>query len=71
MKLGKTIYLKDKNNRILLSIKGKRVLAHRYVGMDEKTKKLIIEIFLQITEKTHKEIKSFLNFKSEESEFCS
>lgn len=66
-----TSYIKSENGKNLLTIKGARVLVWRYVNMDEKTKELITKIFQEITGEDPSRVMKFLNFESDENEFCS
>ena len=61
----------DKNGRILITIKDDKILVGRYVDMDEGTKQIVTEFYSELTGLDSKDIKKFLDFDGNESEFCS
>jgi len=65
------ICVKDEDGKILLESKNNRVLVGRSVGMSEETKQMILEFFIELTGEDGKRIKAFLDFESDENEFCS
>lgn len=48
-----------------------RILVCHYLDMEEKTKLEILEMYIELTGEDGKRIRSFLDFESEENEFCS
>ena len=61
----------DSKNRVLISVKDGRVLIGRYSDMDEATKSAILEFYTEFTGEDPLRARSFLDFNSEEAEFCS
>ena len=66
-----TLNIVDSKNRQLIMVKNGRVLVGRYMDMDEKTKNSILEFYTEFTGEDPTRAKDFLDFKSEEDEFCS
>jgi len=65
------IVVKDKESRVLLVTRNDRVLITRYKNMDDITKKSILELYAELTGENVSRAKGFLDFESEEAEFCS
>ena len=68
---GNSLTIRDNNKRILLEIKGNRCIVSRFIDMNEKTKEHLIELFTELTANDDIKIRKFLDFESEEQEFCS
>lgn len=63
--------IKDDKDRVLVHIIDGKVLVNRYVDLDDEIKSTIVELFKKLTGEDGKRVKDFLNFESDESEFCS
>lgn len=61
----------DKTGRVLLKVKGDRILVARFPNMSDNMKNTIIEFYTELTGEEPDRIKGFLEFKNEEMEFCS
>ena len=66
-----TLNIVDSKNRQLITVKDGRVLIGRYMNMDNSTKNAILEFYTEFTGEDPTRAKDFLDFKSEEAEFCS
>ena len=67
----KRLCIRDKENKVLVEVNESSCLIHRYVDMDEQTKKEIGDLFFEATGTDRTKIDKFLNFESDEQEFCS
>lgn len=65
------IIIRDNKGRTILETKNGRCLLSRFVDMESKTKEDIIELYVDLTGDSPEKAKKFLNFESEEQEFCS
>lgn len=64
--------VKDNKNREIIKIDDNgTILIGRYVDMAEDCKKFICEIYCDLTQTDPKIVMDFLNFESDEGEFCS
>ena len=71
MKAMKELNIIDNKDRVLIRVKDSRVLLGRYLGMDEATKRAILEFYTEFTGEDPTRARDFLDFNSEEAEFCS
>ena len=65
------LIIRDNKGRTLLEVKGGRCLVSRFTDMSKSTKDFIIEIFTDLTGNSDVKVRKFLDFESEEQEFCS
>lgn len=71
----KKFLIKDKRDRVLISVSnnGKFAIA-RYPDLDEESKKYIIDFFKESNEEGEKgveRLRKFLDYETNENEFCS
>ena len=69
--MKKKLCLKDKEGRTLLTVQGGRVLVARFPEMDNDLKDAIWHFYREITGDNDKRIKDFLDYNSDENDFCS
>ncbi len=65
------IRITDEKGRTLLKVRDGRVLVARFDNMTDNTKSLIINLYREIAGEDIDGIKDFLEYKSEDFEFCS
>jgi len=65
--------VKDDDGRVLVRAKGGRVGIARFPDMDEKTKKYIAQVYADLTGFgfAREKAMDFLNYETNENEFCS
>ena len=63
--------VKDKKERILFEAKNGRCIIARFLDMSQDTKDSLIELYVDLTGGNGDRVRKFLNFESEEQEFCS
>ena len=63
--------ISDNKGRILLQVRGDRILVARFPKMSNSVKQAITEFFVTLTDNDSSSIMDFLNFKRDSSEFCS
>jgi hypothetical protein len=63
--------VKDDKGRVLIMERGSNVAIARFPDMDEKTKKYIAEVYADLTGESAEKAMDFLNYKTDENEFCS
>jgi len=63
--------LNDSKKRVVLKIIDNQVMVARFKDMEKSTKDKIIKICKEMSTFDIKKLKSFLNFKITEDEFCS
>jgi len=63
--------IRDEKGRVLIKLRGDRLLVARFKGMNETTKKIVIDFYTEFTGEEQSKIKDFLDYKNEEMEFCS
>jgi hypothetical protein len=69
----KVINIVDQEGRPLIKIKNGRILISRFDGMDESTKKIILDLYKEIHDEKNDliHIEKFLDYVDEETSFCS
>jgi glucose-6-phosphate isomerase len=68
----KNLLIKDSRGREIVRINNKgQIVIARYPDMNEQFKKYVTDLYSELTGKSKKEIVNFLNYKTEENEFCS
>lgn len=67
----KQLNIVDGKDRVLIKVRDGRVLIARYADMDESTKKAILEFYVEFTGEDPTRARNFLDFNTEEAEFCS
>lgn len=65
------IFVKDKSGRVVLKMIKDRMMVMRVPDMDEYTKKELIYLYTEFTSEDPQKLRDFLDFKSEDNEFCS
>jgi hypothetical protein len=63
-------FYKDSKKRIVLKIIGDQIMVARFKDMSKKTRKIVIEICKKMSNFDIKKLKDFLDYKTEEDEFC-
>ena len=66
-----SLIIRDNKNNILLEIKDGRCIIARFLDMSQKTKDSIVDLYVDLTNEDGDKVRKFLNFESEEQEFCS
>jgi len=68
----KSLLIKDSKGREILKINEKgQIAAGRYPDLDKKLKSYVVKLYSELTGKPKKEVLAFLNYRTEENEFCS
>ena len=66
------IYIEDEKGKPLLVInKNGEIAASRFPNMSTELKNKVIELYSEVTGESEDRIRSFLNYTSEDNEFCS
>ena len=66
------LIVKDKKGRPIIKVDGNgNILVGRYVDMEEICKEFVCEVYCDLTGGDPVKIMSFLNYESNEGEFCS
>ena len=68
---GNTIIVKDDKDRVLLNVKGNDIALARFPDLDEEIKNNLADIYSDLTGKNKDNTKQFLNYETDENEFCS
>jgi len=65
------IIIKDPRGREIIRIGDNcKIAIARYPDMNEKIKKYVTDVFVDLTQKDPVSVRNFLDYKSEENEFC-
>ena len=67
----KSYVIKDEKKRVIFKFQNGHIAIARYPDMTDKCKEYLIGVCLQVTEWEEVKVKDFLNYKSENNEFCS
>ncbi len=68
----KNLLIKDSRGREIVRINNKGQIAiARYPDLNKRFKNYVAKLYSELTGKNKKEIVNFLNYKTEENEFCS
>ena len=65
------VTLKDSDGRILMKGEGTDIAIARFPDLSEPIKHYIAELYAELTGDNYDKAKDFLDYKSEEEEFCS
>ena len=66
-----SVVIKDPKGREVVKINNNgRMAIARFPDMDEKFKVYIIDLYKEMTNENPQELKDFLDYKTEENEFC-
>ena len=66
-----SVTVRDDKDRQIIKGNGDNIAIARFLDMDDKTKNCVAEIYQTLTGKDIQEVMDFLNYKTNESEFCS
>lgn len=66
-----SVVIKDSKEREVVKINNKGQMAiARFPDMDEKFKAYIIDLYKEMTNESPQKLRDFLDYKTEENEFC-
>ena len=68
--MPKTI-IKDSRDREIIGIDSSKIVVARYPDQDKQTKDYIVHIYSKLTGESSNKLIDFLNYVSEQNEFCS
>lgn len=63
--------VRDDKGRIIIRQKQSKVAIARFPDMDEGTKRYVADTYSELTGKDIDSVMKFLNYKTDENEFCS
>lgn len=63
--------VKDDKGRVVVRERGSKVAIARFPDMDRKTKEYVANVYADLTREDAQKAMKFLNYESDENEFCS
>jgi len=63
--------VRDDKGRVIVRERDSKVAIARFPDMDIKTKKYVANVYADLTKKDAQKAMKFLNYESNENEFCS
>lgn len=67
----KDVIIKDEKGRDIIKINDKgRIAIARFTDLSDNTKDYILKLYEEVTSEDPAKLKDFLDYKSEENEFC-
>ena len=65
------LVVKDDKGRILMKGKDDKIVIGRFPDLDERLKKYLADLYVDLTGEDIQKAKRFLNYENDENEFCS
>ena len=65
-------YIEDEQGKLLLILnKNGEIAVSRFPDMPEETKNMVVQLYAEMTGQSENNIRDFLDYTSDENEFCS
>lgn len=72
MKTNKTTIIKDDKSREVIRINDKgQICIARFPDMSDSFKEYLMDLYMEVTDEDPQKLRDFLDYKTEENEFCS